>query len=34
VGSPQIQELDINPLIVGDRGTGAFVADARILLHS
>ncbi len=32
--SPQIEEMDINPLIVGDRGQGAFVADARILLHS
>jgi acetyltransferase len=32
--SPQIEEMDINPLIVGDRGRGAFVADARILLHT
>jgi acetyltransferase len=32
--SPQIEEMDINPLIVGDMGQGAFVADARILLHS
>lgn len=31
---PQIQELDINPLIVHDRGNGCSVADARILLAS
>jgi acetyltransferase len=29
---PQIQELDVNPLIVNDEGMGCFVADARILL--
>jgi acetyl coenzyme A synthetase (ADP forming)-like protein len=29
---PQIKELDINPLIVGEEGNGCFVADARILL--
>lgn len=27
---PDIAELDINPLIVGDRGAGAFAADVRI----
>jgi len=32
VDLPQIQELDINPLIVHDEGGGSFVADARILL--
>ena len=32
VDCPQIQELDINPLIVRDRGTGCAVADARILV--
>jgi acetyltransferase len=31
---PEIQELDINPLIVQDQGAGSFVADARILLTS
>jgi acetate---CoA ligase (ADP-forming) len=30
---PQIEELDINPLIVRNEGQGSFVADARILLH-
>jgi acetyl coenzyme A synthetase (ADP forming)-like protein len=29
---PQIAELDINPLMVGEIGTGAMVADARISL--
>lgn len=29
---PQIQELDINPLIVHERGRGCSVADSRILL--
>ncbi len=29
---PQIQELDINPYIVGEVGTEAYVADARISL--
>jgi len=29
---PQIQELDINPLIVRDQGAGCAVADARILV--
>ncbi len=29
---PQIKELDINPLIVLEKGKGAFVADARIML--
>ena len=29
---PRIKELDINPLIVYARGTGAMVADARIIL--
>jgi acetyltransferase len=32
--SPRIAEMDINPLIVCDSGQGAFVADARILLHT
>lgn len=31
---PQIQELDINPLIVRDQGSGCAVADARILTAS
>jgi acetyl coenzyme A synthetase (ADP forming)-like protein len=31
---PQIAELDINPLIVRNEGEGAFVADARVLLHN
>lgn len=30
---PQISELDINPLIVGEFGTEPTVADARIVLH-
>ncbi len=29
---PQIQELDINPLIVLENGQGCFVADAKIML--
>lgn len=29
---PDIKELDINPLIVRDKGQGAFVADARIMI--
>jgi acetyltransferase len=29
---PQIKELDINPLIVGNEGKGCAVADARIML--
>ncbi len=31
---PQIQELDINPFIVGEVGTEAYVADARITLSN
>jgi acetyltransferase len=31
---PQISELDINPLIVGELGTEPVVADARIALSS
>jgi acetyltransferase len=30
VDTPEITELDINPLIVGDRGAGAVAADVRI----
>ena len=30
---PQIAELDINPLIVGELGTAPFVADARMTLR-
>ncbi|MCK5619810.1 MAG: acetate--CoA ligase family protein, partial [Candidatus Krumholzibacteria bacterium] len=30
---PQIQELDINPYIVGPVGSDAFVADARMTLN-
>ena len=30
---PQIKELDINPLIVLEKGKGCFAADARILLR-
>jgi acetyltransferase len=29
---PDIEELDMNPVIVGEEGKGAFVADARILV--
>jgi acetyltransferase len=29
---PQIKELDMNPVIVGEEGKGAFVADARVML--
>ena len=29
---PQIEELDINPLIVGEEGEGAFIADAKLML--
>jgi len=29
---PEIKELDINPLIVNDEGSGCFIADARIML--
>jgi acetyltransferase len=29
---PEIMELDINPLLVHDRGHGATVADCRIIL--
>ena len=29
---PQINELDINPLIVGTENQGCFVADAKIML--
>ncbi|MHB1311129.1 MAG: acetate--CoA ligase family protein [Gemmatimonadaceae bacterium] len=32
VDCPQIQELDINPLVVRDQGHGCAVTDARILL--
>jgi len=32
VDCPQIEELDINPLLVLDEGQGCFVADARIML--
>ena len=30
---PQIKELDINPLIVLDKGMGCYVADARLMLQ-
>jgi acyl-CoA synthetase (NDP forming) len=30
--NPEIKELDINPLIVLEKGKGAFVADAKIML--
>ena len=33
VECPEIQELDINPLIVLDEGKGCFVADANIILE-
>jgi len=33
VDFPQIRELDINPLIVLEKGEGCFVADARIILE-
>jgi acetyltransferase len=32
IDCPEIQELDINPLIVLEKGKGAFVADAKIML--
>jgi acetyltransferase len=32
VECPQIKELDINPLIVLEKGNGCFVADAKIML--
>ena len=32
IDCPQIQELDINPLIVLEKGKGCFVADANIIL--
>ena len=32
VECPQIQELDINPLIVRNRGDGCAVTDGRILV--
>jgi len=32
VNHPSIKELDINPLIVREKGLGAFVADARIMI--
>jgi len=31
---PQIRELDINPFIVGEVGTEAYVADARMTLSN
>lgn len=31
---PQIKELDINPLIVLEKGMGSYVADVRIMLQS
>jgi acetyltransferase len=31
---PRIEEIDINPLLVGNKGDGAFVADARIILSN
>lgn len=31
---PQIKELDINPLIVLEKGMGCFVADAKIILEN
>jgi acetyltransferase len=31
---PQIKELDINPLIVLEKGSGCYVADARLMLQS
>jgi acetyltransferase len=33
-GCPQIKELDINPLIVLEKGKGCFVADAKIILEN
>jgi acetyl coenzyme A synthetase (ADP forming)-like protein len=34
IDCPQINELDINPLIVLDEGKGCYVADARIMLNT
>jgi acyl-CoA synthetase (NDP forming) len=31
---PQIKELDINPLIVLEKGKGCFVADSKIILEN
>jgi succinyl-CoA synthetase beta subunit len=31
---PQIRELDINPLIVLEKGKGCFIADAKIMLNN
>ncbi|MEJ2033726.1 MAG: acetate--CoA ligase family protein, partial [Deltaproteobacteria bacterium] len=30
---PQIAELDINPFLVGETGSGPYVADARLTLE-
>ena len=32
INHPQISELDINPLLVHEKGQGATVADCRIIL--
>jgi acetate---CoA ligase (ADP-forming) len=34
IDCPQINELDINPLLVLDEGKGCYVADARIMLNT
>ena len=31
---PEIREMDINPLIVHEEGTGSTVADCRIILEA
>lgn len=33
IDHPEIKELDINPLLVHEKGKGATVADCRIILH-
>ena len=34
INHPEIQELDINPLLVHEKGQGATVADCRIILKA
>jgi succinyl-CoA synthetase beta subunit len=34
IDCPQIKELDINPLIVLEKGRGCFVADGKIIIET
>jgi acetyltransferase len=34
INHPEISEMDINPMLVHDKGTGATVADCRIILKA